>query len=62
MITLSRTSTIFNSRNRTTDQGLEDTGLGDDPGEPGEESDVGDFLWDGLLIEDEDESSMDYSD
>jgi hypothetical protein len=37
-------------------------GVGDDPGEPGEESDVEDLLWDGLLIEDEDEESMDFSD
>ena len=34
----------------------------DDVGEPEEESDVEEFSWDGLLIEDEDEEAIYYSD
>jgi hypothetical protein len=38
--------------------GLEDVGAGGDSGELGEESDVEDFSWDGLLIEDEDNALL----
>ena len=34
----------------------------DDAGEPGEESDVEEFSWDGLIIEDEDEEGKYHSD
>jgi hypothetical protein len=46
----------------TSDQGLEDEKAEGDSGDPGEESDVEDFAWDGLLIEDEDDESVYYSD
>jgi hypothetical protein len=45
----------------TGNQGLEDVGPGGDSGELGEVLDVKDFLWEGLLIEDEDEKPMYYS-
>ena len=41
------------------DQGLENVSTGRDSGEPGDkESDVEEFSWDGLLIEDEGEEDM----
>jgi hypothetical protein len=43
----------------TSDQEPENMGAG---GEPSEESDVEEFSWDGLLIEDEDEEAMSCSD
>jgi hypothetical protein len=42
----------------TSDQEVENMGAK----EPGEESDVEEFSWDGLLIEDKDEEAMDCSD
>jgi len=38
-----------------------DVGVGGELGESGEESDIEDLSWDGLLIEDEDDKAMYYS-
>jgi len=38
-----------------------DVGVGGELGESGEESDLEDLSWDGLLIEDEDDEAMYYS-
>ena len=43
----------------TSNQELENIGTG---GKPGDESDVGEVSWDGLLVEDEDEEAMECSD
>jgi len=42
---------------QTSDQELDDVGARGDSGDL-EQSDVEEFLWDGLLIEDEDEETM----
>ena len=51
---------LISEAEETSDQELDDAGGRGDSGDL-EESDVEEFLWDGLLIEDEDEETMYWS-